>query len=208
MRNMFFAAMLGFTSVFSSAVIAAEQFVEGKNFISLRNPVTTQAADKIEVIEFFWYGCGWCEQLEPAIKSWEQRLDDDVTFIRVPAMFGGVWDLHAQMFYALEAINARAELHDSIFAALHKHNKRLANLKEITAFVSANGVDADEFTKAWNSFTVKTNLQKAKRLAISYQIASVPAMTVNGKYSFDIGSAGGLVETTAVADFLINQERN
>lgn len=208
MRNLFLAAMLAITGAFSGLALANEQFIDGKNFVSLRNQVATQSADKIEVIEFFWYGCGWCEQLEPAVKSWEKRLADDVNFIRVPAMFGGVWDLHAQMFYALEAVNARADLHDAIFVALHKQNKRLSNLKEITAFVSEHGVDADEFTKAWNSFSVKTNLQKAKRLAISYQIASVPTMAVNGKYSFDISSSGGLVETTQVADFLIQQERN
>lgn len=207
MRNLLIALMIAIGSVFTTTAVSADSFTDGKNYISLRNQVATQSPEQIEVIEFFWYGCEFCHRLEPAINSWEQRLPQDVNFIRVPAMFGGQWDLHAQMFYSLEAINARAELHDAIFTALHRDNRRLASQRDITSFVSEHGVDADEFTKAWNSFSVKSNMQKAKRLAISYQVSSVPTMAVNGKYRFDISSAGGLVETTELADFLIEQER-
>lgn len=206
MRNLLLAILLS-VGTFAACVASAQQFSSGEHYINLRNQVSTQSPDKVEVVEFFWYGCGYCAQLEPAINSWEKRLAADVNFVRVPAMFGGVWDLHAQMFYSLEAMGQPAGVHAAIFNALHKENLKLANLNEITSFLARHGVDKEQFTKAWNSFSVKTNMQKAKRLAIAYQVASVPTMAVNGKYRFDIGSAGGLVETTELADYLIEQER-
>lgn len=206
MRNLLFTLVILVTGL-STSIASAEQFIAGQNYINLRNPVATQQTDKLEVIEFFWYGCGYCAQLEPAIASWENKLPEDTNFVRVPALFGGIWDVHAQMFFTLQAMDKLPVVHDAIFNALHKQNLKLANLNEIVKFLSSQGIDEQEFRKHWGSFSVKTNMQKAKRLAIAYQISSVPSLVVNGKYSFDIGSAGGLVETTELANFLLDKER-
>lgn len=206
MRKLIFSCVATLGILLAGPVAA--QPVEGQNYISLRNPVNTQVPEKVEVVALFWYGCQFCYQLEPSLDSWQKELPEDVNFIRLPAMFGGVWDLHAQMFYTLEALGATEQLHAEIFSALQNRTHRLANAKEISNFVAERGVDQDSFDKAWGSFAVKSQLQKAKRLAVSYQVTGVPTLVVNGKYRFDIGSAGGIPETIQVADFLIEQERN
>ena len=207
MRTLFFSALLALGSLTANSALA-DSLVAGQHYAVLANPVATSQADKIEVVELFWYGCPHCYQLEPTISNWKKDLPDDVRFVKIPAMFGGIWNLHGQLFYTLQALKADDSVHDAVFIALHERNRRLASLPEITAFVEDLGIDKDSFTKTWNSFGVKSQLEKAKKLAIAYQISGVPALVVNGKYRFDIGMAGGLQETARVADLLIAKERN
>lgn len=207
MRTLLFTALMTLGSL-SLNTAWANSPVAGQHYTVLANPVATTSADKIEVVELFWYGCPHCYQLEPTLADWKKDLPDDVNFIKMPAMFGGIWNLHGQLFYTLQALKADDSVHDEIFKALHERNRRLASLPEITSFVGGLGIDKDAFEKAWNSFGVKSQLEKAKKQAIAYQISGVPAMVVNGKYRFDIGMAGGLKETADVANQLIDIERS
>lgn len=207
MRTLIFAALLSLGSLTAHTALA-ESLVAGQHYAVLANPVATSQADKIEVVELFWYGCPHCYQLEPTISNWKKDLPEDVNFVKIPAMFGGIWNLHGQLFYTLQALKADDSVHEAIFEALHERNRRLASLPEITAFVGGLGIDKEKFEKTWNSFGVKSQLEKAKKLAIAYQISGVPALVVNGKYRFDIGMAGGLQETAEVADLLVAKERS
>ncbi len=206
MRNLVMSFLLVGASLLGSTVFAQE-LVEGRQFVTLSSPVPTAQPEKIEVVELFWYGCPHCYQLEPTINPWAAALPDDVNFVRIPAMFGGIWNVHGQLFLTLEAMNAEAKIHDSIFNALHNSGRKLSTLNDITDFVVSQGVDEALFTKTWNSFSVKSQMEKAKKHALAYQITGVPAIVVNGKYRFDIGMAGGLQETVQVADALIEKER-
>ncbi len=206
MRNLVMSFLLVGFSLLGSTVFAQE-LIEGRHFVTLSSPVPTAQPEKIEVVELFWYGCPHCYQLEPTINPWAAALPDDVNFVRIPAMFGGIWNVHGQLFFTLEAMNAEAKIHDSIFNALHNSGRKLSTLNDITDFVVSQGVDEALFTKTWSSFSVKSQMEKAKKHALAYQITGVPALVVNGKYRFDIGMAGGLQETVQVADALIEKER-
>lgn len=206
MRKLLMSAVLVGASLLSSGAFAQEA-IEGRHYVALTSPVLTAQPEKIEVVELFWYGCPHCYQLEAAINPWTATLAEDVNFIRVPAMFGGIWNLHGQLFYTLETLQAGETLHNSIFNALHNQGRKLSSLNDITKFVVAQGVDKDAFLKAWSSFSVKSQMEKAKQQAIAYQISGVPAIVINGKYRFDVGMAGGLQETVEVADVLIEKER-
>lgn len=206
MRNLVMSVLLVSASLLGSTVFAQE-LVEGRNFVTLGSPVPTAQPEKIEVVELFWYGCPHCYQLEPTINPWAAALPEDVNFVRVPAMFGGIWNVHGQLFFTLEAMKADEKVHNSIFDALHNSGRKLSTADEIATFVAEQGVDKALFVKTWNSFSVKSQMEKAKKLALAYQITGVPAIVVNGKYRFDIGMAGGLQETVDVADALIQKER-
>ena len=159
------------------------------------------------MVELFWYGCPHCYHFEPTINPWIAKLPDDVNFVRVPAMFGGVWDLHGQMFIALQTMGVEAKVHAAVFEAIQKDGKKLASPDEMAEFLATQGVDKDAFLKTYNSFGVKGQVANAKRLGMAYQISGVPAMVVNGKYRFDIGSSGGPEQTLDVADQRIAKER-
>jgi thiol:disulfide interchange protein DsbA len=98
-------------------------------------------------------------------------------------------------------------VHDAVFAALHREGRKLATPKEMAEFLAGQGVDPDAFLKTYGSFGVKSQMEKAKKLAIAYQVTGVPVLVINGKYRLDLGSAGGMQQAVALADHLIARER-
>jgi protein dithiol oxidoreductase (disulfide-forming) len=160
------------------------------------------------VVELFWYGCPHCYQFEPTLEPWIAQLPEDVNFVRIPALFGGLWNLHGQMYITLEAMGVAPKVHDAVFKAIHQENKKLKSPEEMADFLADQGIDKDKFLGTYNSFAVKGQMEKAKKLGQAYQISGVPTLVVNGKYRFDISSSGGPEQALQVADFLINKERN
>ena len=206
MRNLILSAIFAGASLFGVAA-QAEPIEAGKQYVELSSAVPVSKPGKIEVVELFWYGCPHCYHFEPTINPWIAKLPDDVNFVRVPAMFGGVWDLHGQMFITLQTMGVEAKVHSAVFEAIQKDGKKLATPEEMAEFLATQGVDKDAFLKTYNSFGVKGQVANAKRLGMAYQISGVPALIVNGKYRFDIGSSGGAEQALDVADQLIAKER-
>lgn len=206
MRTFMLSAIIAAASLFALPV-HAEQFRAGKEYVELAAPVPVAEPGKIEVVELFWYGCPHCYQFEPVINPWAEQLPEDVVFKRVPAMFGGIWNLHGQLFLALESMNVEQSVHDAVFSAYHNEGNKLDTPEKMADLLEGQGVDRDAFLKAFNSFGVKGRAEQAKKLGMAYQITGVPVLVVNGKYRFDLGSAGGPQRTLEVADFLIEKER-
>ncbi|WP_010488026.1 thiol:disulfide interchange protein DsbA/DsbL [Pseudomonas sp. S9] len=206
MRNLILSAALVTASLFGVAA-HAEPIEAGKQYVELSNPVPVSKPGKIEVVELFWYGCPHCYQFESTINPWIKQLPDDVNFVRVPAMFGGVLNVHCQLFITLESMGVEHQVHSSVFDAIHNQGKKLATPEEMADYLAGLGVDREEFLKTYNSFGVKSQMEKDKKLAMAYQISGVPTMIVNGKYRFDISSSGGPQQALEVADHLIAKER-
>jgi thiol:disulfide interchange protein DsbA len=208
MRNLIFGAVLAFASAFGVTAQAADVPLEaGKTYVQLASPVAVAEPGKIEVVEMFWYGCPHCYAFEPTINPWVEKLPADVHFVRIPAMFGGPWDAHGQLFLTLEAMGVEHKVHNAVFNAIQKEGKRLTDPNDMAEFVATQGVDKDKFLQTFNSFAIKGHIAKAKELAKKYEISGVPTMIVNGKYRFDLGTTGGPEQTLNVADQLIAKER-
>ncbi|MBI6621470.1 thiol:disulfide interchange protein DsbA/DsbL [Pseudomonas corrugata] len=205
MRNLIISAALVAASLFGMTAQAAEK--PAAPYVELSNPVPVAKPGKIEVVELFWYGCPHCYAFEPVINPWAEKLPSDVNFVRIPAMFGGPWDAHGQMFLTLESMGVEDQVHAAVFNAIQKEKKRLTDPEEMAEFLATQGVDKDKFLATFNSFAIKGQINKAKELAKKYEITGVPTMVVNGKYRFDIGSAGGANEALQLADKLIAKER-
>ena len=208
MRNLILSAALVSASLFGMSAHAADVPLEaGKTYVQLSNAVPVAEPGKIEVVELFWYGCPHCYSFEPVINPWVEKLPADVNFVRSPAMFGGPWDAHGQMFLTLEAMGVEHKVHNAVFNAIQKEGKRLVKPDEMAEFLATQGVDKDKFLSTFNSFAIKGQITKAKELAKKYEISGVPTMIVNGKYRFDLGTSGGPEQTLNVADQLIAKER-
>jgi thiol:disulfide interchange protein DsbA len=140
------------------------------------------------------------------INPWVEKLPKDVNFKRVPAMFGGPWDAHGQMFLTLEAMGVEHKVHAGV--RCHPEPAQAPDRPEDMAdFLATQGVDKDKFLATFNSFAIKGQINQAKELAKKYEITGVPSMVVNGKYRFDLGTAGGPEGVLNVADQLIDKER-
>ncbi|NWL79671.1 thiol:disulfide interchange protein [Pseudomonas taiwanensis] len=207
MRNLILSAVLAGASLLGMSAVQADDIEAGKQYVELNSPVPVSVPGKIEVVELFWYGCPHCYQFEPTLNPWAEKLPEDVNFVRIPAMFGGLWNVHGQLFITLESMKVEHSVHKAVFDAIHKEGKKLATPEEMAEFLAGQGVDKDAFLKAYNSFAVKGQMEKAKKLAMAYQITGVPTLVVNGKYRFDISSSGGPEQTLKVAEHLIEKER-
>jgi thiol:disulfide interchange protein DsbA len=187
---------------------ASRRFKEGTNYQKIvpAQP-TSVAAGKVEVAEVFWYGCGHCFALDPAIESWKAKSKPAyVEFVRVPAMWNDSTRMHARVFYTAELLGKLDELHTLIFRELHVTGNQLNTLDKISAFFQQHGVSKDDFTKAFSSFAVESKLQRADLMNRRYRINSVPTVIINGKYSTDVSSAGGESQLFGVIEDLAAHE--
>ena len=164
-----------------AAASAAAQAV-GRDYLVLKQPQPTDSPGKIEVIEFFWYGCPHCNALQPSLSAWLKRKPADVEFRRVPAVFQDSWIPHTRLFYTLEAMGLMEKLHHDVFAAIHDQKLRLQDPKILADWIASKGVDRQKFTDTYNSFAVQTRTQRAMDVTRSYDVPGTPAIVVNGRY--------------------------
>ena len=205
MRNLIISAVFAAASLFGMTAQAAD--APAAPYVELTNPVPVAVPGKIEVVELFWYGCPHCYHFEPTINPWAEKLPSDVNFKRIPAMFGGAWDAHGQMFLTLESMGAEHKVHAAVFDAIQNKKMKLIDKNDMADFLATQGVDKDKFLATFDSFAIKGQVVQARELAKKYEISGVPTLVVNGKYRFDVGSAGGAEQALQLADKLIDKER-
>jgi thiol:disulfide interchange protein DsbA len=186
----------------------SSKFKEGTNYQKIVPAQPTNVAPgKVEVTEVFWYGCGHCFALDPAIESWRTKGKAQyIEFDRVPAMWNEGTRLHARIFYTAEVLGKLDELHSLIFREIHVNGNQLNTVDKIAAFFQQHGVSKEKFTETFSSFAVESKLQRADFLNKRYRIQSVPTVVVNGKYSTDVSTAGGEPQLFSLIDELAAHE--
>ncbi len=188
------------------AALAQDGPREGREYRAVKPQQQTDTpAGKIEVLEFFMYGCPHCNTLEPLIADWVRKLPPDVVFRRVHVPFGE--RRHQQLHYALEAMGKADELGDKVFRAIHVDRDRLDSVERMSALLSRHGVDAKQFAATFDSFAVRTKMRRAAQAVDAYAVDGVPAMAVNGKYFTSPAMAGSNPAALRVLDWLIARER-
>lgn len=196
-----------------AGAVAAPAFAQrrapdaGIDYKVLDAPQAVETAGKIEVMEFFWYGCQHCNAFEPPLSAWLKRLPPDVAFRRLPAQFNAVWAQHAKLYYALEAVGAIESSHRKSFEAIHVGGMQLSQEPEMIDWAARNGIDRDKFAAALRSDAVAAKMVAARQALIAYKIDGVPAMAVNGRFLTAPSIAGSHERCLQVVDFLIEQER-
>ncbi|MEP7068518.1 MAG: thiol:disulfide interchange protein DsbA/DsbL [Usitatibacter sp.] len=190
-----------FVAVLAFAGVAAAQSPAG--FSMLTPPQPTEGNGKIEVIEFFWYGCPHCYALEPAVSAWLKTAPKDVVFKRVPAIPSDSWASPAVMYYTFEAMGLLDQYHTKIFDAMHKQNVNLSTKAKRDEWLKANGIDPVKYAEVEKSFTVSTKVARAKQLTQAYKVDSVPRFFVNGKYVVSMEQAGSPDKIFPTIDQLI-----
>ena len=175
---------------------AAQALEEGKNYVKLKNPQAVDTGDKIEVLEFFSYGCPHCADLDPVLVQWQKTLPADVAFRRVPVGFGREsWDNLGKVYYTLEALGVEQKLAPEVFAAIHRGSVRLDSPKTFFDWAAGKGLERKKVEDMFNSFAIAGKMNKANQAAKAYQVQSVPLVIVDGKFmtaSDKVGSHANL----------------
>jgi thiol:disulfide interchange protein DsbA len=155
-------------------------------------PQTTTTGDKIEVIDFFWYGCPYCYQLLPMMMEWEKSKPADVVVRRIPAVLRQEWVPEAHIYYTLEALGVAERLHAVVFDAFHRDRLQATDVEAWGQWAVNNGIDRAQWDEAYNSRTVRDNVVRAVELGRDYDVRGTPVLIVDGRYQTGGGQAGSL----------------
>ena len=187
---------------------AEQEFRAGEHYVELPRAASTSAPEgKIEVVELFWYGCPHCYQLEPRLEKWATELPNDVKFVRMPAVMGRGWELHARAYYAAALLGVEGKTHAALFDAIHKKRENLFDQKSLAGFYAKYDVKEADFNQAFNSFSVNSKIMQSKNCQKDYRATGVPAIIVNGKYRVGAGMKAGEDGLFEVVNYLIRKER-
>lgn len=217
MKRRDFSALLATAPLAAATGTALAQGgpIEGRQYTVLQQPLPSPPG-KIEVVEFFWYGCPHCYAFEPLVEAWAKTLPADVVFRKAHVAFRANVKLHQRMFYALEALGKEAATRPAIFKAMHEQGQTLDDTKSQAKFLSALGVDPAKYQDAYNSFGVQTKCTQAEKLSEAYRIDGVPALGVGGRFltSPSMSGAGQRLpehelgqRALQISDFLIQRVR-
>lgn len=182
---------------------------DGPEFESLTLPQPIDVQGKIEVIEFFWYGCPHCATIEHGLEAWAARLPKDVVLRREHVLWDGRRGMaeHVRIFATLRALDLLGTQHAAVFEAIHKGKLDLADEKKLFEWVSKRGVDRGKFDSTYRSFSVLSQVDRARQLTKRYRVDGVPMFVVNGKYVTSIAMAHGPERMFEVIEQLIAKER-
>lgn len=177
------------------------------NYGELKPTQPVDSAGKIEVLEFFWYGCIHCYNLQPVVEPWAKKLPADVQYRRVPAVFNERWAHDASIFYTLESMGLLEKLHRPLFDAIHKDRLRTDSREAFGQWLQKNGVDMKKFEDTMKSFGVQSRTRRATQQTIAYKIDGTPAMAVHGRYTVTADQGGSREGILATVDYLVDQVR-
>lgn len=183
--------------------VNAQSFREGEQYKRLEPPHPAAGGPKVEVIEFFYYGCAVCYEAEPQVIRWLSTAGDAVHFVRVPAVPNERWAGFARTFYALEAVGELARLNWPLYDNHHFDGRRLDEEANLLKWLAANGVDAQRFRTVRDSAAVSEKVDAAKKMLSDYDIKRVPSFVVGGRYLTSAHDAGGVAEMMKVVDYLV-----
>ncbi|NJD36510.1 MAG: thiol:disulfide interchange protein DsbA/DsbL [Betaproteobacteria bacterium] len=195
-------AVPGFCLAFAAG---AAELKEDQDFRAIDPPLAAPK-DRIEVTEFFWYGCPHCFDFEPVLAAWVRKLPANVSFRRVPAVTANNrWVPAAQLYYTLEVMNLVEKLHRDVFNAIHVDRQRLDDEKVLLEWVAKKGVDSKKFSEAWSSSGVQGRIQQVRELVPAAGLTGVPAVMVQGRYL--VLPQGSHEDMLAIVDRLVARVR-
>ncbi|MHB9117079.1 MAG: thiol:disulfide interchange protein DsbA/DsbL [Burkholderiales bacterium] len=192
-------------TLFSTGALAEP--AQGKEYSLLAMPQDTNTGKKIEVVEFFYYGCPHCFDAEPSINAWLKKMPKDVEFRRIPGVFQDAWLPLTRLFYALDAMNLEGKLHSAVFNAIHVQKIDLSNEKTMADWIAKQGVNRQKFLDVYRSFAVQNKAQRATQLTSEYGIQGVPSIVVDGKYLTSGSMAGNFDDMFLTVDYLVAKAR-
>lgn len=180
-----------------------------QEYAPLQMPQPVETGKKIEVREFFYYGCPHCYNAEPALHEWLKHKPKDAEFVRTPGIFQDAWLPMTKTYYTLEALGLLDKLHTPFFDAIHKQNQRnlLSDENAIFDWMAAHGVERQKFIDTYRSFSTQGKANHAKEMTSMYGIDGVPAFVVDGKYVTTAGMTGSYQALFTTIDYLVEKAR-
>ena len=188
--------------VFGTATSHAQNFKEGDDYVTLQGDATILPDGRVEVIEFFWFGCPTCFRFEPVLHGWQKP--DTINFVTVPGILNRSSEFHAHAYYAMELLNLQGQLMTPFYDELHVKRNRINTVEDFEAWANTQpDVDAAKLAGTVNSFAARTKVAQADVLASKYGITGVPTLVVGGKYRTSPAMADSFARALQVVEYLV-----
>ena len=194
--------------VFFTGISAAQQPVRAEIEYRVIKPQPVSVANGIEVIDFFWYGCPHCHNLQPALERWISRKPADVTVRRIPAILRDSWAPHARIYYTLEALGEVERLHQRVYHGYHVEELSMSKPEVMSEWAVRNGIARERWDEAYNSVAVQRKVEEAAKLSRAYSIAGTPSLVVNGRYLTSSSMSESLNGVIVIVDELVQKVRS
>jgi thiol:disulfide interchange protein DsbA len=159
--------------------IRARQNIE---YRVLASPQPVETGANIEVIDFFWYGCPYCNELQPALFDWIRNKPADVTVRHVPVILKDNWAPHARIFYTLELLGELDRLHLAVYHSYHVEQLYMSKPDVMEQWAVKNGIDRRRWLDAYYSPEVDAKISRAFQATKRYDIQGTPSLVVDGRY--------------------------
>ncbi|MEO8156166.1 MAG: thiol:disulfide interchange protein DsbA/DsbL [Betaproteobacteria bacterium] len=170
-------------------------------------PQPAAVPGKIEIIEFFFYGCEACSRLEPRLQSWLRSLPADVAFRRVPALRRTAWVPLTRLYFVLEQLGEVERLHARVYQAVHDDGLNLGNISELFPWAQRAGLDRGRLEELLDSDLIGAQVQRARDTTIAFGITATPSFIVDGRYLTSAGMTGSVEALLPVVDGLVKKVR-
>ena len=187
------------------SVSVASEYKLGRDYGSLSRPLPVKEDGVVDVVEVFWYGCGHCFNLAPITAKWSKQQDSSVNYQKMPVTWGPIHQLHAKLFYTIEALGIGDTAHSAVFTAMHKEGNFLGSDRAILEFLEKLGVDESETIKYMNSFAVRQRVKRAIELSKQFKVTATPMIFVDGQYRIE--AKGGHTKMLKVVDHVIEIQK-
>jgi thiol:disulfide interchange protein DsbA len=171
-------AVAGIAAPAPAQEIRARQNVEYR-LIETQKP---ESGGRIEVIDFFWYGCPYCNELQPALEDWIKRKPGDVALRRIPVILRDTWAPHARIYYTLELLGEVERLHLKVYHSYHVEELHMSKPEVIEQWAVKNGIERTKWLDAYHSPEVDAKIARAQRLTRAYDVHGTPSLVVDGRY--------------------------
>jgi protein dithiol oxidoreductase (disulfide-forming) len=192
--------------LFTAFAVLSLTAAHAQKVFQLNPPQPVENDGKVEVLEFFAYGCIHCANLEPSFEAWLKRQPADVKVKRIPSPVPIMGIDSTVMYYSLEALGQLDRLHAKIFTAAHLEKVVLGNPALLNKWLEKNGVDPAKYEEVQKSFSVVTKVNRARKMVAEYRIEATPTIVVNGKFAAEQGN-GSAEAMFASIDQVISQAR-
>lgn len=170
-------------------------------------PQPVETGDKIEVIDFFWYGCPYCYRLQPSLEDWASRKPADVTLRRIPAVLRDPWAPHARIYYALEALGEVERLHQQVYHGYHIEKLRMSLPEVMEEWAVRHGIDRDKWAAAYRAPETDAKVEQAKAAVRRYAVTGTPSLVVDGRYLTSSAMSETLPGVIGIVEQLIERAR-
>jgi thiol:disulfide interchange protein DsbA len=179
---------------------------KGQNYREIRQqPVASTG--KIEVIDFFFYACPFCNDLRPLLERWRVGLPQDVEFRRMPVIRHDSWEPLARTYFTLEAIGAHERLHEAVYKGYHEEELHMSKPDVMADWAQRHGLDRERWLRIYHSEAVTGKVQAARKATEDYDIRGTPSLVINGRYLTSSGLTEDVKLVLPVAELLIDLVR-